>query len=364
MYEVCILIKNLKTPIRWWKYDKSDCVSVYMQNCQSYIITQLAVSEWQLNRQSEDNEMQDTKPCWMSYSQNPQQLRTKASKASTSKQKLEHCYISVLLWFFRNEEVCEPASLREGSMQLWKGGANGNACGWSDYDKYLLRQSGTEGQRERQSAKVESFNYVWDRGTAFLMLLTLRLVGVYPHSIGFSLLLNIMCKKHSYLSLISQKTFKRGISLTLGNDTLCSLLLCFIWWKAQYNKKHSAQKQTELVQQSQVSHIQYMLSHYWFVCGCCQLFFVIAENLVFTPFNLRCRVTIVFFGPYPVLLCLLSHSVSERESKMTFSLKGRGASRHEVQGCESPNRNATLPRHLLKTYIGSQGNWQLRISSK
>lgn len=61
---------------------------------------------------------------------------------------------SVFFGFFRNEEVCEPASLREGSMQLWKGGANGNACGWSDYDKYLLRQSGTGGQRERQRWKA------------------------------------------------------------------------------------------------------------------------------------------------------------------------------------------------------------------
>lgn len=155
-------------------------------------------------------------------------------------------------------------------MQLWKGGANGNACGWSDYDKYLLRQSGTEGQKERQSAKVESFNYIWDWGIAFLMLLTLRL-GVYPHSIGFSWLLNTMCKKHSYLSLISQKPFKRGIILTLGNDTLCSLLFCFIWWKAQYNK-YSAQTQTEWVQQSQVSHRQYMLSHYWSVYGYCKFF--------------------------------------------------------------------------------------------
>lgn len=41
--------------------------------------------------------------------------RIKAPKASTSKQKLERCHIGVLYWFFRNEEVCEAASLREGS---------------------------------------------------------------------------------------------------------------------------------------------------------------------------------------------------------------------------------------------------------
>lgn len=182
------------------------CLSIHAEL--SHIITQWAVSEWRLNRRGEHNEMQDTKLRWMSHSQNPQQLRTNASKASTSKQKLEHCYISVLLWFFRNEEVCEPASLREGSMQLWKGGANGNASGWSDYDKYLQRQSGTEGQRERQSAKVESFNYIWDWGIAFLMLLTLWLVGVYPHSIGFSLLLNIMCKNIHTWALFRKRHLK------------------------------------------------------------------------------------------------------------------------------------------------------------
>lgn len=102
---------------------------------------------------------------------NTHQLSTKASKASTSKQKLERCHISVLYWFFRNEEVCEAASLREGSEQLWVGGANGNACGWRGCDKYLLRQTGREGREERRSAKVENFNYIWDWVIAFLILL-------------------------------------------------------------------------------------------------------------------------------------------------------------------------------------------------
>ncbi len=43
---------------------------------------------------------------------------------------------------------------------MGEGGANGNACGWGRYDKYLLGQTGREGQEERQSAKVENFNYI------------------------------------------------------------------------------------------------------------------------------------------------------------------------------------------------------------
>lgn len=58
---------------------------------------------------------------------------------------------------------------------------------------------------------------------------------------------------------------------------------------------------------------------------------------------------IVFLGPYLVLPCPLSHSLTEWESRLTFSLKGRGSSRHNVQAGESANRNAALPRHLLET---------------
>lgn len=42
---------------------------------------------------------------------------------------------------------------------------------------------------------------------------------------------------------------------------------------------------------------------------------------------------VVFLGPYLVLLCPFSHSLTESESKLTFSLKGRGSSPAQ---CVSP----------------------------
>lgn len=47
--------------------------------------------------------------------------------------------------------MCEAASLRESSEQLWVGGANGNACGWRSYDKYLPRQE----ERDEKRGKVQ-----------------------------------------------------------------------------------------------------------------------------------------------------------------------------------------------------------------
>lgn len=76
----------------------------------------------------------------------------------------------------------EWGSIFTGRQRVWEGGAIGNACGRGGYDKYLLRQAGRAGWEERQSAKVENFNYIWGWVIAFLILLTLRSVSVYPPS--------------------------------------------------------------------------------------------------------------------------------------------------------------------------------------
>lgn len=160
----------------------------------------------------------------------------KPPEASTSKQKLERCHTSVLYWFFRNEEVCEAASLREGK-RLWEGGANGNARGCRGYDKYLLRQTGREGQEERQSAKVESFNYIWGWVITFLILLTVRSVSVFTPSFWINIVTvfllatswqtwSLLCKDISYQSLIWQTEglFRKGIIIAWGQ---CYTLLYF-----------------------------------------------------------------------------------------------------------------------------------------
>lgn len=134
------------------------------------------------------------------------------------------------------------------------GGANGNACGWRGYDKYLLRQTGREGQKERQSAKVEHFNYIWGCVITFLILLTLRSVSVYPPSrwiiIVTVLLLAtswqtwwLLWKEESYLA--NWRIIQKGNYYSLGQwYTVFSFTMswqvsqiCPSWRKAQVEEQ-------------------------------------------------------------------------------------------------------------------------------
>lgn len=176
----------------------------------------------------------------------------------------------------------------------------------------------------------------------------------------------LLCKEISYPSLTWQRVIQKGNYCSFGQwYTVFSFTVS---WKYIPAEEVPVDRQsTHTTWNTLCRNTETSMIHRSVTCTVYTTLLICVPRLcvsvcVFcssSPFTLHCIAVslIVFLGPYLVLLYPFSHLLRERESRLTFSLKGHGGSPHNVQASDSANRNAALPRHLLEILSRFSQRW-------